>query len=128
MDWDDRLDAWELELELTAQLEGSDWVTLDRAAADTGASRAALRTWYRTGQIPSRLVDGPHGPQRLVPLALVAARAQASPRLRRSAERRLADQAEVEILRHRVDQLELRLAALERRLPPEPGRPAGEPR
>ena len=56
MDWDDRLDAWELELELTAQLDGSDWVTLDRAAADTGASRAALRTWYRTGQIPSRLV------------------------------------------------------------------------
>ena len=128
MDWDDRLDAWELELELTAQLEGSDWVTLDRAAADTGASRAVLRTWYRTGQIPSRLVDGPHGPQRLVPLALVAARAQASPRLRRSAERRLADQAEMEILRHRVDQLELRLAAVERRLPPEPEQSAGEPR
>ena len=128
MDWDDRLDAWELELELTAQLEGSDWVTLDRAAADTGASRAVLRTWYRTGQIPSRLVDGPHGPQRLVPLALVAARAQASPRLRRSAERRLADQAELEILRHRVDQLELRLAAVERRLPPEPEQSAGEPR
>ena len=128
MDWDDRLDAWELELELTAQLEGSDWVTLDRAAADTGASRAALRTWYRTGQIPSRLVDGPHGPQRLVPLALVAERAQASPRLRRSAERRLTDQAELEILRHRVDQLELRLAAVERRLPPEPEQSAGEPR
>jgi hypothetical protein len=117
MDWEERLDAWELELELTAQLEGSDWVTLDRAAADTGASRAALRTWYRTGQIPSRLADGPHGPQRLVPLASVAARALASPRLRRSAERRLADQAELEILRHRVDQLELRLAAAERRLP-----------
>ena len=117
MDWEDRLDAWELDLELTAQLEGSDWVTLDRAATDTGASRAALRTWYRTGQIPSRLVDGPHGPQRLVPLALVAARAQASPRLRRSAERRLADRAELEILRHRIDQLELRLAAVERRLP-----------
>jgi transposase len=117
MDWEDRLDEWELELELTAQLEGSDWVTLDRAAADTGVSRAALRTWYRTGQIPSRLADGPHGPQRLVPLALVAARAQASPRLRRSAERRLADQAELEILRHRVDQLELRLAAVEHRLP-----------
>ena len=117
MEWEDRLDAWELELELASQLEGSDWVTLDRAAADTGASRAALRTWYRTGQIPSRLVDGPHGPQRLVPLALVAERAQASPRLRRSAERRLADQAELEILRHRVDQLELRLAAVERRLP-----------
>ena len=123
MDWEDRLDDWELELELTAQLEGSDWVTLDRAATDTGASRAALRTWYRTGQIPSRLVDGPHGPQRLVPLALVAERAQASPRLRRSAERRLADQAELEILRHRVDQLELRLAALEQRQPPAPEAP-----
>ena len=125
MEWEERLDAWELELELAAQLEGSDWVTLDRAAADTGASRAALRTWYRTGQIPSRLVDGPHGPQRLVPLALVADRAQASPRLRRSAERRLADQAELEILRHRVDQLELRLAALEQRQPPAPKAPAG---
>jgi len=117
VDWQDRLDAWEIELELSAQLDGSDCVTLDRAAAVTGASRAVLRSWYRSGQIPSRLVDGPHGPQRLVPLALVAARAQASPRLRRSAERRLADQAELEILRHRVDQLELRLAAVEHRLP-----------
>src|SRR5260370_7441881 len=81
MDWEDRLDDWELELELTAQLEGSDWVTLERAAADTGVSRAALRSWYRTGQIPSRLADGPHGPQRLVPLAMVAARAETSPRL-----------------------------------------------
>src|SRR6266481_9437165 len=119
MDWEDRLDEWELKLHLTAQLEGSDWVTLERAAADTGVSRAALRSWYRTGQIPSRLVDGPHGPQRLVPLTLVAARAEASPRLRRTAERRLADQAQLEILRHRVDQLELRLAALESR-PPQP--------
>ena len=118
MDWEDRLDEWELELELSARLEGSDWVTLDRAAAETGVSRAALRNWYRTGQIPSRLVDGPHGPQRLVPLSMIAARAEASPRLRRSAERRIADEAQLEILRHRVDQLELRLAALERRLPP----------
>jgi hypothetical protein len=116
MDWEDRLDAWELELELTAQLDGSDWVTLERAAADTGVSRAALRNWYRTGQIPSRLVDGPHGPQRLVPLTLIATRAEASPRLRRTAERRLSDEAQLEILRHRVDQLELRLAALEREL------------
>jgi hypothetical protein len=118
MEWDDRLDDWELQLELSAQLEGSDWVTLEKAAADTGVSRAALRTWYRTGQIPSRLADGPHGPQRLVPLALVASRAEASPRLRRTAERRLADEAQLEILRHRVDQLELRLAALERAQPP----------
>jgi transposase len=120
MDWEDRLDEWETELELNARLEGSTWVTLERAAAETGVSRAALRNWYRTGQLPSRLVDGPHGPQRLVPLAIVADRAEASPRLRRSAERRLADEAQVEILRHRLDQLELRLAALERRLPPQP--------
>jgi transposase len=118
VDWEDRLDGWELELELAARLEDSDWVPLERAAAETGASRAALRSWYRTGQIPSRLVDGPHGPQRLVPLAVVAARAEASPRLRRTAERRLADEAQLEILRHRVDQLELRLAALERQQPP----------
>jgi len=117
MDWEDRLDEWELELDLAARIEGSDWVTLERAAADTGVSRAALRTWYRTGQIPSRLVDGPHGPQRLVPMGVVAERAEASPRLRRSAERRLADEAQLELLRNRVDQLELRLAALERRLP-----------
>jgi len=123
MDWEDRLDDWELELELNAQLEGSDWATLERAAAETGVSRAALRSWYRTGQIPSRLAGGPHGPQRLVPLTLVAARAEASPRLRRAAERRLADQAQLEILRHRVDQLELRLAALERGQPPQ--RPPG---
>ena len=37
MDWEDRLDRFELELELAAQLEGSDWVTLERAAAETGA-------------------------------------------------------------------------------------------
>jgi transposase len=118
MDWEDRLDEWELELELSTQLEGSDWVTLERAAAETGVSRAALRNWYRTGQIPSRLVDGPHGPQRLVPLSVIAARAEASPRLRHSAERRIAEEAQLEILRHRVDQLELRLAALEGRLSP----------
>jgi transposase len=105
MDWEDRLDDWELELELGARLDGSDWVTLDKAAAETGVSRAALR-----------LVDGPHGPQRLVPLALVAERAEASPRVRKTTERRLADEAQLELLRHRVDQLELRLADLERRL------------
>jgi transposase len=115
MDWEDRLDEWELELELNAHLEGSDWVTLEKAAAETGVSRAALRTWYRTGQIPSRLVDGPHGPQRLVPLAMVAERAETSPRLRKTAERRLSDEAQLEILRHRVDELERRLAALESR-------------
>jgi transposase len=114
--WEGRLDQWELELELAAQFEGSTWVTLERAAAQTGVSRAALRTWYRTGQVASRLVDGPHGPQRLVPIDIVAARAEQSPRLRKSAERRLGDEAQLEFLRHRVAQLEIRLAELERRL------------
>ena len=58
------------------------------------------------------------GPQRLVPLAMVSERAAASPRLRRSAERRLGGEAELELLRHRVSQLELRLAALEERSGP----------
>ena len=106
MDWEDRLDDWETRARARLQLDGSDWVTLERAAAETGVSRAALRTWYRTGQIPSRLVDGPHGPQRLVPLAVVAERAEASPRLRSTAERRLADEAQLET-------------------PPAPRRPAG---
>src|SRR5258708_1185523 len=123
MDWEDRLDEGELERGLRAQREGWGWGTVERAAAETGASRAALRSWYRTGQIPSRLVDGPHGPQRLVPLAVVAARAEASPRLRSTAQRRLAEEAQLEILRHRIDQLQLRLAALERRQPPVTGLP-----
>jgi len=118
MEWEDRLDAWETELELAARLKGSDWVTLETAAMQTGVSRAALRIWYRTGQIASRLVDGPHGPQRLVPLSVVAERAEASPRLRRSAERRLSDEAQLEILRHRVNQLEFRLVELEHKLAP----------
>jgi len=113
MDWDDRLDDWDAALELTAQLEGSDWVTLDIAARQTGASRAALRTWYRSGEIPSRLTEGPHGPTRLVPLAVVAARAEASPRMRYTAQRRLDAEAQLALLSHRVDELEARLAALE---------------
>jgi uncharacterized protein YceH (UPF0502 family) len=51
---------------------------------------------------------------------MVADRAEASPRVRKTAERRLADEAQLELLRHRVDQLELRLAELERRLSPPP--------
>ncbi|MCK9893981.1 excisionase [Frankia sp. AgB32] len=115
MSWDDRLDQWDVERELAAQLEESDWVTLQEASSSTGVSRAALRTWYRADLIPSRLVDGPHGPQRLVPLAMVAARAEESPRLRRSWERRLGEEAQIELLQHRIDELEARVAALEGR-------------
>ncbi len=117
MSWEDRLDAWETELELSAQLDGSEWVTLERASAETGVSRAALRTWYRSGQIPSRLVPGPHGPQRLVPLVSVTDRAAASPRLRRDAERRETDAARIAALERRIDELETRIADLERNRP-----------
>jgi len=42
-------------------------------------------------------------------------RAAASPRIRRRVEREVSLEAQVTLLRHRVDQLELRLAALERK-------------
>jgi hypothetical protein len=114
-DWEERLERWRDELELFAQLEESPWVPLARAEAETGVSRSALRSWYRNGEIPSRLVDGPNGPQRLVPLDAVVDRAARSPRIQRRAEREVSLEAQVELLRHRVDQLELRLTAVERR-------------
>jgi transposase len=113
MTWDDRLDHWDAELELASEFADSDWVTLEQASIRVDVSRAALRTWYRKGVIPSRLIDGPHGPQRLVPLAAVAARAAISPRLRHASERRLAADAELDLLAHRIDRLEARLAVLE---------------
>src|SRR5262245_64606959 len=51
--------------------------------SETGVSRSALRAWYRNGEIPSRLADGPNGPQRLVPLDAVIDRAARSPRIQR---------------------------------------------
>jgi transposase len=113
--WDERLERWQAELELFARLEDEPWVPLARAEAETGASRSALRSWYRNGEIPSRLVDGPHGPQRLVPLHSVIERASRSPRLQRRAEREVSLEAQVALLRHRVDQLELLLAAVDGR-------------
>lgn len=105
--WEDRLASWKQEL------ESQPWVTLAEAEGETGVSRSALREWYRSGQIESRLVDGPHGPQRLVDLDAVTARASQSARLVRKAEREVSIEAQVALLRNRVDQLERRLAALE---------------
>jgi transposase len=112
-EWDDRLDAWRDELELLAKLDDTPWVPLAIAESETGVSRSALRAWYRNGEIASRLVDGPHGPQRLVPLQAVLDRAAQSARIQRRAEREVSLEAQLTLLRHRVDQLELRLAALE---------------
>lgn len=116
-DWDRRLAQWHAELQLLAQLDDVHWVPLAIAEAETGVSRSALRSWYRNHEIPSRLVDGPNGPQRLVPLSAVVERAATSPRLQRRAEREIGLEAQVALLRNRVDQLELRLAALERPSP-----------
>jgi transposase len=114
-EWDDRLARWRDELELFAQLEDTPWVTLAQAEQETGVSRSALRAWYRNGEIYSRLVDGPNGPQRLVPLDAVVERAARSPRIQRRAEREVSLEAQVALLRSRIDQLELRIASLEGR-------------
>jgi transposase len=119
-EWEERLTKWQDELALFAQLDDTPWVPLAQAEVETGVSRSALRSWYRNGEIESRLVDGPNGPQRLVPLDAVVERAAKSPRIQRRAEREISLEAQVTLLRHRIDQLELRLSALERRPPSTP--------
>jgi hypothetical protein len=49
-----------------------------------------------------------------VPLDAVVERAARSPRLQRRAEREISLEAQVALLQHRLAQVELRLAALER--------------
>ena len=102
--------------ELEDLLADVGWVTLAEAAEVTGASRSTLRAWYRRGDVPSRLEDGPHGPERLVPLDAVIERAQHSPRLWKRTAQALHDEADVAVLRQRVSELEARVADLERRL------------
>lgn len=109
--WDDLVAQWNLE----AGVAGDEtWVTVAEAEAQAGVSRSALRSWYRSGQIPSRLTDGPHGPQQLVPLEAVMERAEQSPRLQQKAARAVSLEAEVALLREQVSELEQRVAALER--------------
>jgi transposase len=115
-EWEDRLALWQQELDLMAQLDDIQWVPLAVAEAEAGVSRSALRSWYRKREIPSRLVDGPNGPQRLVPLDAVLQRASTSPRLQRRAEREISLEAQVTLLRHRLDHMELRLLAIDRRI------------
>jgi DNA-binding transcriptional MerR regulator len=89
------------------------WVTLGEAAEATGASRSTLRAWYRSGRIPSRMAEGPHGPERLVPLDVVLEEAQHSPRLWKKAAALLHEEAEIAVLQQRVAELERRVAGLE---------------
>ncbi len=85
------------------------WVTLEEAVDATGVSRSTLRSWYRSGRIPSRMVAGVHGPQRIVPLAVVIDRALSSPRSRRQLEHGRNLQAEFDELRQRIDRIERHL-------------------
>jgi hypothetical protein len=85
-DWDSVLEQWR------GEIEEAGWVTLAEAEAATGVSRSALRTWYRKGELPSRVEEGPHGPQRLVHLESLLDRVARSPRLgRRRPEAQPAD-------------------------------------
>jgi transposase len=106
LDWEQALEAW------SAEPEGT-WVTLAEAERQAGVSNSALRSWYRSGQVPSRLVDGPHGVQRLVPLEAVVQRAAQSPRIQRRIAGAVGLEAEVALLRHRVEELEARILRLE---------------
>jgi hypothetical protein len=106
LDWEGALEAWSAE-------PGGTWVTLAEAEHRAGVSNSALRSWYRSGQVPSRLVDGPHGVQRLVPLDAVVERARQSPRIQRRIAAAVGLEAELAVLRQRVEELELRLRRLE---------------
>jgi excisionase family DNA binding protein len=103
VDWDDLLG------ELANQPIEEGWVTLEEAAGATGVSRSTLRSWYRSGRIPARMIAGAHGPQRIVPLAAVLDRALASPRSRRQLEHARSFEAELEELRRRVETIERHL-------------------
>jgi predicted site-specific integrase-resolvase len=100
VEWDDLL------ARLAAQPEEPGWVTLDEAAAAATVSTSTLRSWYRSGKVPSRMVASAHGPQRLVPLDAVLDQAMESPRLRRQLQTARSMRSEVEDLRRRVETLE----------------------
>jgi hypothetical protein len=86
VDLQDLVEQWGHEFAIERELAGlgadgaERWVTLADAEREAAVSRSTLRTWYRTGQIASRLMPGPHGLQRLVPLDVVLQKAASSPR------------------------------------------------
>ena len=103
VDWD------RLISQLADQPQEDGWVTLQEASSAAGVARSTLRSWYRAGHIPSRMVAGTHGPQRLVPLDAVVDRALQSPRARRQLEQARSLEAEVEDLRRRIRAIERHL-------------------
>ena len=103
VEWDQLLAEW------SAELDGDRWITLSEAEVETGMSRSALRAWYRSGQIRSRMVEGPNGPQRLVPRDAVRLRAALATKRRPTVK--LDD--DVARLAAQVAELSERVAALE---------------
>ena len=103
-------DRWDRLLEdLASHPVEEGWVTLEEAVDATGVSRSTLRSWYRSGRIPSRMVAGIHGPQRIVPLAVVIDQVLTSPRARRQLEQARTLHAEVAELRQRLERIERHL-------------------
>ena len=100
VDWDDLL------AQLAEQPQEDGWVTLEEASSATGVARSTLRSWYRSGHVPSRMVAGIHGPQRLVPLPAVLDRALQSPRIQRQLDHARSLEAEVEEMRQRLETVE----------------------
>lgn len=86
VDFEELLDRWadeaaaDEEFRLLTGDDPVDWVSLGEAEKAASVSRSTLRAWYRGGRIPSRLMPGPHGLQRLVPLQAVLEQAARSPR------------------------------------------------
>ena len=52
VDWDELLE------QLPDQATDEGWLTLEEASAAAGVARSTLRSWYRAGHIPSRMVLG----------------------------------------------------------------------
>ena len=103
-------DQWDRLLgELEAQPVEEGWVTLDEAARATGVSRSTLRSWYRGGRVPSRMVSGTHGPQRVVPLEAVVDQALRSTRARRQLELARSTESEIDELKQRIQRIERHL-------------------
>ncbi|HZN15539.1 MAG TPA: hypothetical protein VFB78_14815 [Acidimicrobiales bacterium] len=109
----EELDDAELARVVAEWREAADveWATVAEAERATGVSRSALRAWYRNGDVPSHLVDGPHGQQRLVDLEAVVARAAQAGR--RVGRRQPTRDATIELLLDRIDDLERRIETLE---------------
>jgi len=102
-DWDRLLE------QLSAEEPNSGWISLAEASSASGAAVSSLRSWYRSGQIRSRMVAGVNGPERRVQLDEVLERCLRSARLSRQADRARSTEAVLEDLSARVAAIEARL-------------------